>query len=412
MRRLRWRLTALFTLTSALGLIALAAFAIHSDSVARHRQLDASLELQASQAIPQLSQDDKGLATVGQMLDVIDANCPTLTVFDTAAGDLTTIYTPPKPCAKARTADLRDLAAATLRQQSYAWRDTRAKDGHPLRLLAVGFTGPDGHTYTGAVVTATDTSQDQAAHRELALLLASGCAVLVLVSAVVGHLLSGRATRPALTALHQQETFLADAAHDLRTPTASLRTLAETALRDDSSRTAALERTVRLAGRMGDLIDGLLTRARLMAGVGALAREPLRLDQLVESVADETPTEAHHVTLQAEPVIVNADPDLLRRAIANLLGNALAHGHSPGRPAEVELTVAADGTLTVDDAGPGIPAELTDSLFERFQSASGSSGLGLSIASWVAHTHGGTLAVGTSPRGGARFTLRLPAHHR
>lgn len=95
--------------------------------------------------------------------------------------------------------------------------------------------------------------------------------------------------------------------------------------------------------------------------------------------------------------------------MANLLGNALVHGHAPGRRAEVELTVTADGTLTVDDAGPGVPRELADSLFQRFRSgsASGSSGLGLSIASWIAHAHDGTLDATTSPRGGARFTLHL-----
>ena len=91
--------------------------------------------------------------------------------------------------------------------------------------------------------------------------------------------------------------------------------------------------------------------------------------------------------------------------MANLLGNALVHGHAPGRPGEVELTVTADGTLTVDDAGPGVPRELADSLFQRFRSGSASGSSGLSIASWIAHAHDGTLDATTSPRGGARFTL-------
>ncbi len=420
-RRLRRRLTALFALTSAVGLIALAAFAVHSDGVARDRQVDSSLDVQTSQAIPQLTYDDAGKLDVGNMLDAVDADCPPLFVFAGSAENLTTVSTPRQPCAKARTADVHDLAVAALRQEGKAWANTRAQDGHPLRLLAAPFTGPDGQSTAGVMVTAADTSSSRAAHRDLALLLVGGCAVLVSVSAVVGHLLSGRATLPALTALQQQEAFLADAAHDLRTPAAALRTLAETALRDDGSRTSALERTVRLATRMGDLIDGLLTRARLVAGVGAPANEPLRLDQLVEAVVDElvdeavgdeAPTGGHYVTVQAEPTVVDADPDLLRRAVANLLGNALTHGRTAGLPAEVQLTVTADGTLTVDDAGPGVPPELAGSLFERFHSGAGSTGLGLSIASWVAHAHGGTLTVGTSPHGGARFTLHLPPHRR
>ncbi|MFF0630202.1 sensor histidine kinase [Streptomyces sp. NPDC004296] len=290
--------------------------------------------------------------------------------------------------------------------------NAHAENGHPLRLLAVPFTGPDGDTTGGAIVTAADTADDQKPHRELTLLLATGCAVLLSLSAVAGHLITGRAIRPALNALQQQEAFLADAAHDLRTPAASLRLLAETAMGDSTSRTAALERTVRLATRMGDLIDGLLTRARLTAGVATLAREPLRLDQLVEAVVDETPTDGHQITVDAEPVVVNADPDLLRRAVTNLFTNALTHGHAAGRPAEIELSVTPDGVLTIDDAGPGVSPDLAHSLFDRFHSGFGSTGLGLSIASWVAQAHGGTLIATGSPLGGARFTLRLPTHDR
>ncbi|WP_043262741.1 ATP-binding protein [Streptomyces sp. CT34] len=89
--------------------------------------------------------------------------------------------------------------------------------------------------------------------------------------------------------------------------------------------------------------------------------------------------------------------------------NALHHGHAPGHPATVDITVTADGTVTVDDAGPGISPALAHSLFQRFHSGSGSTGLGLSIASWIAHAHDGTLTVDPSAHGGARFILKLPA---
>ncbi|MFG2909113.1 sensor histidine kinase [Kitasatospora sp. NPDC048286] len=201
-------------------------------------------------------------------------------------------------------------------------------------------------------------------------------------------------------------------AHDLRTPAASLRLLAETALRDDATRTEALKRTVSLATRTGDLVDGLLTRARLTAGVTTLATEPLRFDQLVEAVVDDTHTGEHRITLHTDPTVVDADPDLLRRAVTNLLANALTHGHAPGLSAAVELTVTADGTLAVDDAGPGVPPHLADSLFQRFRSGSDSTGLGLSITAWIARTHSGSLTVTTSERGGARFTLTIPAKRR
>ncbi|MET8630014.1 HAMP domain-containing sensor histidine kinase [Kitasatospora sp. NPDC004669] len=412
-RRLRRRLTALFTLTSAVGLIGLATFAVHHDGVSRSQQTDSELKLQITQAISGLASDDNGALEAHAVGDYVEAGCPTLYVFSDTDGKLTPAYTPPKPCAHARPADIQAIAAASVQQDTRVMTDARGTDGHPLRLVAGVFTGSDGQSTGGAIVAAADLTTDQAAHRELAALLTAGCAVLLALSAAAGHLLSGRAIRPALTALQQQEAFLADAAHDLRTPTASLRLLAETARHGDGpTRDAALERTVRLADRMGDLVDGLLTRARLTAGVTVLAREPLRLDQLVEAVVDDTPANGHSITVRTEPAVVDADPDLLRRAVANLLGNALTHGHTSGEPAEVHLTVTPEGTLTVDDAGPGIPPDLADSLFERFRSGSGSTGLGLSIASWIAHAHGGSLTASGSPLGGARFTLHLPARRR
>ncbi|PNE43048.1 histidine kinase [Streptomyces noursei] len=402
----------MFALTSAVGLIGLAAFALHSDDIATRHQTDNDLKLQTAEAMTGLDYDEDGQLDVRGLLDFMETDCPPLTVFSAHAGDLKAVHTPRRPCIRARMTDVRAIAATAVRRGDSAMSDAHAENGHPLRLLATPFTGPDGDTMGGAIVTAADTSADQKSHRELTLLLATGCAVLLSLSAVAGHLISGRAIRPALNALQQQEGFLADAAHDLRTPAASLRLLAETALRDDTSRTTALERTVRLATRMGDLIDGLLTRARLTAGVAPLAREPLRLDQLVEAVVDETPADGHRITVDAEPVVVDADPDLLRRAVTNLFVNALTHGHAADRPAEIELGVTTGGVLTVDDAGPGIPPDLADSLFDRFHSGSGSTGLGLSIAFRVAQAHGGTLTATGSPLGGARFTLRLPTHNK
>ncbi|KAB2594143.1 response regulator [Streptomyces arboris] len=214
------------------------------------------------------------------------------------------------------------------------------------------------------------------------------------------------------TVADRVEGFARGGDDDLRTPAASLRTLAETALRGETDSTDVHRRTLRLAEGMGTLVDGLLTRARLMSGTAVLAVEPLRLDQLVEAVVEDAAGEGQRVAVRAErAVVVVADPDLVRRAVANLVGNALVHGHRPGEPAEVEVTVDSDGattTVTVEDAGPGLPPEVAGALFDRFRSGAGSTGLGLSIASWVAHAHGGSLTAEAGRRGGARFVLRLP----
>jgi signal transduction histidine kinase len=162
---------------------------------------------------------------------------------------------------------------------------------------------------------------------------------------------------------------------------------------------------------MGGIIDGLLVRARLAAGVDRLALQPVWLDQLVAGVVDETPTEGASVTLTAADTLVMVDPTLVQRAIGNLLDNALRYGRQPDQHAIVHISVAG-GRVTVADHGPGVDAALAEGVFDRFRTGSaggnGSSGLGLSIVRWVAQAHGGSLAVYNAEDAGAIFELILP----
>lgn len=416
--RLRWRITALFALTSAVGLTAMAAFAVRSDDARWREQLDRSMNVDTSWAVGLLETGDDGRLDTSTLVDTMGTGCPPLTVVSVRPGtdqdknpDLVVEHAPRRPCLSVRAAVVRSAAAEAVRREEASASDQVTTDGQPVRVFAMPFFHPEaaeGDGPQGAIVTVSKTSDRLADHRRLVWLVSGGCAVLVAMSAVIGHVLSGRAVRPALSVLGREEAFLADAAHDLRTPAASLRTLAETALRGETDTTDVLRRTLRLAEGMGGLVDGLLTRARLMSGTLTLAREPLRLDQLVEAVVADAPVGGHGVTVRSEETVVNADPDLVRRAVANLLGNALVHGHAPGEPADVRISVTRDGSVTVEDAGPGLPPQVAGALFERFRSGAGSTGLGLSIASWVAHAHGGGLTAGRGERGGARFVLRLP----
>ncbi|WP_263170245.1 sensor histidine kinase [Streptomyces sp. SCSIO ZS0520] len=414
-RRLRRRIALLFALTSAAGFIALAVFAVHNDGSTWRGQVDQSLNLRTSQAVIQLTYtgDEPDAA---DLVETMDTDCPPLHLLVLREDGLRALDTLRRPCVSARPADVREAATRAIDRAEVTARDSRARDGRPVRLVAEPYISPSSEEADSAVVAVADTSEQHRDHDRLTWGLTGACAALVLVSALIGRLLAGQAIRPALRALDQQEAFLADAAHDLRTPAASLSSLAETALRGETDPADVLRRSLRLARRMGALVDGLLTRARLMAGVGVVEHRPLRLDQLAETVvelvepsAGDPAAGAHQVTVDAAPTVVEGDAELLRRAVANLLGNALAHGHAPGEPAEVRLTVTPDGTLTVDDAGPGLPPGLDSALFDRHRSTTGSTGLGLSIASWVAHAHGGTLTAGPSPTGGARFVLRIPA---
>jgi signal transduction histidine kinase len=228
------------------------------------------------------------------------------------------------------------------------------------------------------------------------------------VLALAGHLLSDRAIRPAAAALEQQEILLAETAHDLRSPVAALRGLAETALNYPTQRADLLPRTVALAARMGGIIDSLLVRARLAAGVDQLAIQPVWLDQLVTHTVTQTPTAGASVTVTAAPSLVHIDPGLVQRAITNLVDNAVRHGRKPNEAAVVHITVAG-GRVTVADHGPGVDDAVANGSLDRFSTGSGSTGLGLSIVRWVAEAHGGTLNVYNADEGGAIFELALPA---
>ncbi|TYC66635.1 sensor histidine kinase [Streptomyces sp. CB01881] len=411
MRRLRRRITLLFALVSALGLVGMAVLAVRADDASWRAQVDADLKLRTSEFAADLRYDEEGV------LDYPDPreggyDCPPVTLFTGAADRLTALASPHRPCLTVPASAASGLAAEAAREGDVVLATAPAANGHPLRLSAQPFAGQDTGNTDLVVVAAVDVSASLDDHERLTVLLTAACAVLVALSALSGRWLAGRAVRPALAALDQQEAFLADAAHDLRTPVTSMRLLAETGLRGEADGHEVLRRTLRQSTRMSELVDDLLTRARLMAGAVPLQREPLRLDQLVDAVVADTPARGHRVRVEAVPAVVLADPGLLRRAVTNLLGNALAHGHAPGEPADIGITVGADGTVAVDDAGPGIPPEQAQSLFERFHSGAGSSGLGLSITAWVAHAHGGSLTVQRSARGGARFLLRVPVQKR
>ena len=108
------------------------------------------------------------------------------------------------------------------------------------------------------------------------------------------------------------------------------------------------------------------------------------------------------------PARVNADKDLLREAVANLVDNAVRV--SP-RGAQVTLSVdrgVAGPRIAVADSGPGIEEDRLPRLFERFQRSDSGSGLGLAIARRVVERHGGTIRVKTEPGSGSTFTIELP----
>jgi two-component system sensor histidine kinase MtrB len=212
----------------------------------------------------------------------------------------------------------------------------------------------------------------------------------------------------------QNRRFVADVAHELRTPLAAL--VAEASIvREDlgtlppQSRRAG-ELLVADVGRLRALVDDLMEVSRFDARAERIALEPVDLGRLVRTVtAARLPGASLEVP--AEPLVADTDPRRLERILGNLLDNA--REHASGSPVEVTLGAGGEAiVLAVADHGPGVPPDQLAHLFERFYKADpsrhgGSSGLGLAIAAEHAALLGGTLTATDRPGGGLVVELRL-----
>jgi signal transduction histidine kinase len=215
------------------------------------------------------------------------------------------------------------------------------------------------------------------------------------------------------SALIRQREFVADASHELRTPLTSI--LANLELLADvleGDRGEAARSALRSSQRMRRLVGDLLLLARADAK-RQLPREPTDVGRvLVEAAAELGPmADGHELTVDADEAVVDGVRDELHRMALNLMENAIRHTPDGTHvSARVEAT-NGQVVVTVEDDGPGVPAELRDRIFERFVRGTGdrgsSSGLGLSIVRAVAQSHGGSVELEKAIRG-ARFVVRLP----
>ncbi len=218
-----------------------------------------------------------------------------------------------------------------------------------------------------------------------------------------------------------QSRFVSDAAHQLKTPMAALKTQFEVALRetDPQRMREALQGIYPRLERLSRLVSQLLSLARNEPdAVSAVTLAPLDLDALALDVATGWVPEAlkKHIDLGFEgaerPVQVSGDPVRLRELLDNLLDNAVRYSRDGGR---ITVRVStAPPTVDVNDDGPSIPPEERERVFERFHRLLGSgqdgSGLGLAIARDIARLHRGeiTLREDTSDGIGNTFSVVLP----
>jgi len=262
-------------------------------------------------------------------------------------------------------------------------------------------------------------------------LVAVDAVIVVLLG--VGGLLYARSTlRPIRESVAAQKRFVADASHDLRTPLAIMKADFEVALRDPGLAEEArpvlasgLEEVDRMSGMVGDL----LTLSRIDAHTEQVARRPLDLAALARQtvqalgglaaasevrLAYEAGGEDREAGVGGGEVIVAGDEGHLRRALANVVRNAVEHSPPGSSVAVAARSSGQTAELIVTDHGEGIPPEVLAHVFDRFyrgdparSQARGGSGLGLAIARWALREMGGDLSIESAPGSGTRVTLTV-----
>ena len=221
-----------------------------------------------------------------------------------------------------------------------------------------------------------------------------------------------RAVNEALDRLERgftaQRDFVADAAHELRTPLAILRAQIE-AIADQRSAVPLfddIDNMTRIVNQLIDVAesDTLTIRPGDVVDLRVLAEEVAAFMAPVAVSAGKNIA----VTGETSHVWVEGNAGALFQAIRNLVENAVTH---TAPSTTVEIAVGSDGSMTVRDEGEGIPAEQRDLIFQRFwrgdRRSTGSAGLGLSIVDRVVKAHGGTIVVADAPVRGLAFSIRL-----
>jgi signal transduction histidine kinase len=342
----------------------------------------------------------------------------------------------------------------------------------PLRLLTVFHHDPDTRPFY--LQTAVSTDQVNRSVRRLRRIVFITVPVALAAAGIVSWLLAGRALAPITrvtraademradrfpgpievpkgrdevadmvarlnlmfdrlsSSFVSQERFIADAAHELKTPLAVLLGQAQLLLKQDPNPEAynrfiiSVQDEVRL---LAQTVDSLLTLARAEAGMPLETANDVQINEMVMDAVQRCNTAARQREVQLVPVlampendeqepVIRGDGGLLRLMMSNLIRNAIRY--SPvGEVVDVAVHLEAEAfVLTVRDRGPGIPPNFIDRVFDRFfrapdpHSSFKGVGLGLTIVRGVARLHGGDVTVTNHPDGGCAFKVRLPLAHR
>jgi heavy metal sensor kinase len=221
----------------------------------------------------------------------------------------------------------------------------------------------------------------------------------------------------------QMRKFNANVAHELRTPLAILQGENEIALRSKAGpeeiRSVLISNLEEL-GRLTRIVNDILTLSEAEAGTQVLAKKPIQLKELVDDLADQMQFLAMERNIQIEvqelpEAMVEADDLWMRRAILNLLDNAIKYSRDGGKIYVSMVVVPGKVRVSIRDEGIGIDGRDLPYIFDRLFRAdparsrdTGGSGLGLALVKWVVEAHNGHVHVNSEPDKGADFQVELP----
>ena len=264
-------------------------------------------------------------------------------------------------------------------------------------LVAPLLSGPETHALAEAALGRAMTRVFWA--------LVSIAAPLLGLVAVASYLLARHSIAPLQAAAEREREFAADLAHELRTPLATIGTVAQSAAQDCGGREQAAFTTIAAAALDASRLVADLALLARAGGPEKLERETIDLRDTVSRVAREYAERNHapRIEIDAASVLADADERRVAQVVRNLLDNAVRHARGA-----VRVSVHAEGSqaaIVVDDDGPGVPPEIRGRVFDRLvRGERGGSGLGLAICRWVARAHGGDVIL----EDGARFVVRIP----
>jgi signal transduction histidine kinase len=289
------------------------------------------------------------------------------------------------------------------------------QDGHltsaPLFLEAPGLT-------VFVRPTGVDSESDQVRER---LFVGAVLFSLALTIGIGLFALRDRARESRTAAL--QSTFVAGITHELKTPLASIRLLAETLRMNRAkpeSRDELLETIVEETDRLERFVDNVLSSSRIDSGTRAYAPQLIAVGDVVRSTAGrfEKMIAKHGFRvvqhIEALDLRVRADPEALGQALMNLLGNAVKYS---GESRDIEIGVSqneSEAEVRVSDHGLGVPLAERDRIFDSFYRAAEAraettgAGLGLSLVRHFAEAHGGRVTLTSQPGQGSTFSVWLP----